>query len=476
MYFELTQYDSSLIYLKKAAEIGNALGNNRSIVHANALMGHIYIREHKLDLAQAVISQTEHLANSLNLSWEKANLALLNSELFFIKQDYLNSIEYGKKAIAFGKQSAAFYIMQKANNIVVKSFLHEKKINNAKQHVEAFTTMLDSLTDGMPPEIYDNIFIASNVVEESRNFETIKNELNIAIAEIEQRNIIILGTFFSVFLVAVVLFLIMRSNFIKTKNYKELSTLNAQVQTQKKYLEIVNRDLDNFNKEKDVLLGMVAHDIRSPLNKISGLINILKMENKLGPEHDHIVEIVEKTIKEANLLVNELLEINKLDAGAIEVCTETFDLSQFLNELVFFFKDTASLKNIELILQNNIIKQITTDKKYLRRILENLISNAIKYSEKNSQVSIILHQQNDEIGITVKDNGQGISEDEHKNLFMKFGKTSSIPTGGEATNGLGLYIVSRLTVALQGDISFTSKIGEGSAFTVHLPKNFNQIA
>lgn len=438
-------------------------------MHATSLLGQTFLKENKFNEAQIHLSNARHLADSLDLKWEKANTALLVAELYHKKMEYASAVAYGKKAMAESAEIASLYILQRSNNIIARSLLELNKIKETRQQFEAFESVYDSLIASLPPDIYDKTIGANNLVEEARTYEHIQNELSKLTADAEQRKLIFYGLLFSILMVVIILFLILRSNFIKTRNYLELTVLNTEVQTQKNHLETVNKNLDNINKEKDALLGMVAHDIRSPLNKISGLINILKLENKLGPEHDHIVEIVEKTVKEANMLVNELLEINRIDSGSLEVHAETFDFKNFVEDILFFFRKVAEEKSIGILLQFDDDAQIiTTDKKILQRIVENLLSNAIKYSYKGSDILIKINK-GAELIITVKDQGTGVAEEEHKNLFMKFGKTSSIPTDGETSNGLGLYIVNRLTTALDGRISFVSKLGEGSEFTIHLP-------
>jgi signal transduction histidine kinase len=218
------------------------------------------------------------------------------------------------------------------------------------------------------------------------------------------------------------------------------------------------------------LLGIVAHDIRSPLNKISGLVNILHLEGKYSSDQNEIFEMVQGTIKDANRLADELLEINVIEAGSIHTNKEALKMSVFVQPVIDQYRANALGKNIKIeLIQKCEDVEFISDRKLLQRVLQNLLSNAIKFSEKNTTVFLELDFIENQIHFNIIDQGPGIPKAEHSILFTKFGKTSVRPTDGETSNGLGLYIVDQLVKTLGGYLTFKSTIDVGSKFKVILP-------
>jgi signal transduction histidine kinase len=199
-------------------------------------------------------------------------------------------------------------------------------------------------------------------------------------------------------------------------------------------------------------------------------MNLLKLENDNSENKEQVVELIHSTVNDADLLVNELLEIHKIESGVIDKNIEPCELIPFVHQLVSIHQVAANKKNININI--NPITQTTTintDKRILQRVLENLLTNAIKFSPQDSSISFTVELDDGWVWFSVKDQGAGIPKAEHSQLFTKFGKTSIRPTAGEPSTGLGLYIVDRLVGILGGVVSFTSEEGAGSVFTVSFP-------
>jgi signal transduction histidine kinase len=306
--------------------------------------------------------------------------------------------------------------------------------------------------------------------QEEQNLQLVSNQLAIAKAALLKRNLMLTGTILTLTLLVVILGLIFNSNHIKTKNNEKLQELNEEISAQKEHLEKVNKELADLNKEKDLLLGIVAHDIRSPLNKISGLVNILQLEANNTRDQNEIFNMIQGTIKDANRLADELLEINVIEAGSIHMHKETLKMSSFIQPVIDQYKAIARGKNIKIeLIQKCEDVAFSSDRKLLQRVLQNLLSNAIKFSEKNTTVHVELDFLKNQLHVSIIDQGPGIPEAEHPILFTKFGKTSVRPTDGETSNGLGLYIVDQLVKTLGGSLTFKSTKGKGSLFKVILP-------
>jgi signal transduction histidine kinase len=169
-------------------------------------------------------------------------------------------------------------------------------------------------------------------------------------------------------------------------------------------------------------------------------------------------------------LVNDLLDVSVIESGQLDLEPAPVDLAQFLKEAHASASILATGKSIEvkLDLEPNL-PTVHMDPKRIDQVIENLVSNAIKFSHPNTVVTIRAKRAGNEVEISVADQGQGIPEEEIGKVFVDFGKTSTRPTAGEKSTGLGLAIVKRLVEAHKGRIRLETHPGRGSTFTFTLP-------
>ncbi len=258
---------------------------------------------------------------------------------------------------------------------------------------------------------------------------------------------------------------------VKTRTKEVIEQKNKILLHQKELLRI-NQELTNLNEEKNEVIGLVAHDLKSPLHQIKGLATIIKLSDK-SIEHTETGYHIEEILKAADRLnerISRILDISAIEAQTSRFQFEPLDISLLLNELTEQFKIPANLKEIALRFEDSTGNFVTqADKQYLSQVLENLLSNAIKYSEAKKVVVLRLLLQNDKIVIAVQDEGPGISKQDQKRLFMPYQKLSAKPTGNELSTGLGLAIAKKYINAMKGHIWCESKLGEGTTFFIELP-------
>lgn len=233
----------------------------------------------------------------------------------------------------------------------------------------------------------------------------------------------------------------------------------------------VNKKLTRFNTDKDNFLNVAAHDLKSPVNNILGLISLINMQKgNISPEQAEYILHIQHLCSNMQNLIGNLLDIGKIEGGVMEFKPEAVNVSEFMKEHLDDFKEHAATKHISLILEDHTPNScVVTDRSALQRISENLISNALKFSPPHTRVIIRIEQTNHHLKMEVQDHGQGIQPDEINLLFRKFQKLSTRPTGGEGSSGLGLSIVKELVTALNGKISVTSEVNKGTTFSVELP-------
>lgn len=228
-----------------------------------------------------------------------------------------------------------------------------------------------------------------------------------------------------------------------------------------------------LSHQKNVLLGTAAHDIRNPISAIISYLSLVK-ENTYDDEFTGMaIETSYGQAEKALDLLNEILDVSNINSGLLKLDIAENNLAQLLEDKVKEMTPLGSKKNIELAFDNQCSADIETwvsfDAKRLGQVMENLLSNSIKYSHENTKVTVRLDKKPDGWCIEVIDQGQGIPEDEVEGVFNEFKKTSVKTTGGESSTGLGLAIVKKIVVAHGGAIWVESKEGKGSNFAFTLP-------
>lgn len=250
----------------------------------------------------------------------------------------------------------------------------------------------------------------------------------------------------------------------KTKK-EELEQL-VRLKTSELY-ESLRREKE-MNELKSRFVSMASHEFRTPLSIILSSISLIEQYGSLNID-DNIQKHLGRMRSSVNNLVsvlNDFLSLDKLEQGRIEMEEHNFDIFVFAKDILDEFQTYKKKgQQIELISKGH--GDVILDQKKMRYIVVNLISNAIKYSPEESRVQFSIHSNEHNITMRVKDNGMGIPDDEQKNLFDKFFRAKN--TGGVQGTGLGLTIVKRYVELMQGNISFYSKVGQGTEFTITLP-------
>jgi len=255
---------------------------------------------------------------------------------------------------------------------------------------------------------------------------------------------------------------------------KEIQHKNKQLEIIKDELIIAKNSAEEASVHKEEFLTNVTHEIRTPLNAIIGFIDLLKDSELSGEQREHInaVQISgEKLLK----LINEVLDISKIEAGKLELEPEVFDLPQFLKDLEKSTKARASSKDnkLKLVIDAGLPKLVLGDPNRLHQILINLVGNAIKFT-KAGEVEIRAEvvnstEENHQIAFFIKDNGIGIPKENIKSIFETFTQVKGQRNRIHGGSGLGLAIVCKLVELNNGHIAVSSEVGEGSEFKVEIP-------
>ena len=228
--------------------------------------------------------------------------------------------------------------------------------------------------------------------------------------------------------------------------------------------------LEQLAKQKDHMISIVAHDLKSPLNKLQGMVQLTKMVGELNEEQHAYVGEMLNLINGGKELIRDLLDIHSFEHHGSTINIGSVNIRDLVSNTTHEFEQQLSKKHIDLQILFELEEDVfETDASFLRRILENLLSNAIKFSEQGTPINLHIYQEDSAIHFSMKDKGPGISEEDRTLMFRKFQKLEAKPTGGESSTGLGLAIIKTLVEKLNGKITVYSELGIGTEFIVSLP-------
>lgn len=253
---------------------------------------------------------------------------------------------------------------------------------------------------------------------------------------------------------------------------KELQESNEKLMAAQRELRDKNTELENVNAQKDQFLGMAAHDLRNPLGHISTVAEILMedLADEITEQQMQLLGITQASSKFMLELVNDLLDISKIESGKLDLRLEAVDIVKLIHHNVNQNKSLADNKDIALVLKLPVAPLKTiVDVNKIEQVLNNLISNAVKFSYPETTVTINLAKEEGMAHLSVTDQGQGIPADELDKLFKPFERTSVTSTAGEKSTGLGLVIVRKIIEGHKGKIWVESTVGKGTTFHINLP-------
>jgi signal transduction histidine kinase/response regulator RpfG family c-di-GMP phosphodiesterase len=254
----------------------------------------------------------------------------------------------------------------------------------------------------------------------------------------------------------------------------EMSAQSTELVEQNRELEMQKIQLSEANKLKTNFLSNMSHELRTPLNSVIALSGVLnrRLANKIPDDEYSYLEVIERNGKHLLLLINDILDISRIEAGREEIEITTFSSKNLITEVVNMIHAQAVLKNIELmqhISDPEIIIQGDLDK--CQHILLNLVSNAVKFTEKG-KVEVSSKINGNHVEITVTDTGIGIASNHLDHIFDEFRQADSGTSRKFGGTGLGLAIAKKYANLLGGTITVQSTQGEGSSFTFSLPINY----
>ncbi len=254
--------------------------------------------------------------------------------------------------------------------------------------------------------------------------------------------------------------------------YEDLTRLNNEMTNLQREMTKKNVELERLNAQKNRFLGMAAHDLRNPLGVILNYSEFLEAEAALDDEQRDFIVTIREASEFMLRLVEDLLDVSSIEAGQLRLDRQPTDLAEFVRRNVMRNGVLAARKNITVEFETpQPMPPVYADAAKLEQVLNNLIGNAVKFSQPGSSVTVRADCADGMARIAVRDQGPGIPATDLPHVFTPFHRTSGRGTAGEQSTGLGLSIVRRIVEGHGGRIWLESVVGQGTTFSVTLPIN-----
>ena len=465
---KINNLTEALIYEHKALKIGEQFKINDIIASAYLNIGATQIEIEQYDSAYFYLNKSLKLYQNLENKHKISRVYLSLGYYFFFKQEYKKALNHVKQCYQISEE------IQSPANILDCANLFSKIYNARHQYKDAYLYHKEyiSIRDSLKNK--DNVRkIAQLEMQYDFDKEKLQKELSHQLAIEKEKlktSISIIGT----------IIMIIFASFIY-RNYKQkqrlnqaLLTKNKEVNEQKEKiskqaetLKTTNKELINLDNFKQNMVSMIVHDLKNPLNTVIGFsTQELKQQNNRK---------INQSGKQMLNMVQTLLDVNKFTETKIEIKTEHYSVKNLFRHAVENVDLLIEDKNLTIKkeIDNSLFVHIDID--LTQRLIENLLTNAIKYSNNNSEIILKAQLHNENVRIAIKDYGYGIPKEKLETIFEKFTQVNAKKLGVSSSTGLGLTFCKIVAEAHGGNIGVISEKDEGSEFWIILPKGEGEI-
>lgn len=438
LYRDMGQFNKAKDYLHLSLKLKAQRGDEFLLPNTTNNLANMYIQMGRADSAEYYLDSTRRVCSRLEIIKYTDETLQLEADLANLKGDH-------KTAYVF--------------------------LNSLKSRT-------DSIHDADRAGDMENLFALFEKDRQATKIQLLEKENDIINSRSKNQLLAILGLVIVLILLSIIFFINYRlSQKLKDVN-QDLSLKNNQIKDQQDEILLQNetvvqknQKLEDLVREKDGIIQFVAHDLKAPINKTLALLDMIG--NDMDGQKAQLLGMIKESNLNAQALIKDLLMINSVEQDGNEMIEERINLNDLIQKKIRSFKIDADRKSIKLYsLLRKGVPDVNCPESDLSRILDNFISNALKFSNPGSSVEVGIRERREiDEGITlfVKDEGPGISPEDQEKMFKKFQKLSARPTGGESSHGLGLAIVKSLAEKIGGEIRFESEIGKGTTFEVLIP-------
>jgi len=454
------KYDEAILNYNEAIKLADQIGNVITPVQALFNVGNIYLDKEDYKSAEKAFRESLEKSRELNIRVGEIYNQIGLGDVYS---------KTGEPETAIGHFETARKLIEQTGSLSLKgpvlerlSEVYEMKgqYEDAFQYLKEFSQLNDSL----------------NTVEqenEKAKFETLlglrneKQQNELLQEKVYARNWMLVIGGISLLLVGIASFILLHMYKKQKKQSDELDRMNRQLNALYKDLEIKNSELEDLSNTKDKLFAVLAHDLRSPVSKLYSIMMIIRDGGTDEIDMEEVMDEIDLRFNHTMQMLENYLSWAQTQMEGLKPELSNVNLEEIAGEVVELMNENAAAKQV--LIKNEINEPVMAlaDKNMTRIVLQNLISNAIKFSSAGDSIEICTEKNESGVRIAVRDEGVGIPESKQRKLFHAFGHTTS-GTNSESGTGLGLSISRDFTELQNGHIWFESAEGRGSTFYIEL--------
>ncbi len=424
VYDDLSKFDLALDYANKSLELKKSFANDLEIGNTYANMGNILYRQKKFSPALEYFHKARILFEEGDDKIALSGMLVKLAWLSYDTNETAIAEEYGLKAYELATEINSLHVIQGSSKFLSKLYAKQNKFELAYQYLHKSTKMYSLILEDNP-----KILIAKSEADYYRKKIEEQSEIY------RQRNI-------------------------------ELTNLNTLISEQSTLLNMVNADLENSNALMHKLFSVISHDVRGPVLASVQFLNMIQMKDFPEEETDDLLKELTLSLSNTGNLLSDMLSWSNKQQHYLNQI-EKLNIVPIVNDCINMYKSSALLKSMNLKYEGEPEVLAMAEKNCLHTIVRNLIHNAIKFTPEKGSVTVRIRQEHDKVRIEIIDTGIGISARGMENLLLGTPELKQ-GTNAESGTGFGIGLCNTYVKQLQGKIMVTSKLGEGSTFTVIL--------
>ncbi|HSI77258.1 MAG TPA: tetratricopeptide repeat-containing sensor histidine kinase [Lunatimonas sp.] len=445
-----------------------------SVTHYN--IGEIYLAQNEFEKAiihySSALEQDQELNDRYGISFDLIGLA----EAYLNLNQIAKSRELIEESLRVAEESGIKKNISKSHSLLSRLYENQGNYQLALFHHQQYKVFEDSIFNTDTERLTEDLLIAYGLEKSAIETQRIQRENELQ-REKQNAKVIRNAAIALLFIMVLALYITIRSYRIQrkarllvTQQKDELERLYLKTSQQKEEIESIAKDLEEVNKTKDKLFGIVGHDLRSPINSLNSLMQYTMDESLSQEEFLQISYKLKNEVEHVHFTLNNLLNWAKSQMRGITTYPDFLNVSELVEENIELYKPISTNKSITV--KSNIAAETISwaDREQINLVIRNLLNNALKFTPKGGTIEISSKLNKDNLWeISLRDNGIGMSTEIIDSLFKPNFHTKRYGTSGEKGTGLGLILVKDFLESNKGSIWVRSEVNKGSTFTFTLP-------
>lgn len=508
-YWDSQKYDDAISFFNQSLEHSNKVDNKNGIKTIRYNLGLVNIDKGDYQTALSEFNSGVLIARELNQKNDILSGLINSASITQSLGQHESAIKTATEALAYAQELENLNLTKRCYGILYENYQEIGDSEKSIEYFDLYSTVDKFLRDEQLKKIEadseqkvsniqnekaktdqklqssnqqlqvakDSLQIAREITERQK-LQLKLNEVTLREKEAQLKNEKLIRYGLSVIILLTLIFLIIfyvqylqkkRKNILLQEQFEQINSQKEEIEKQGEYLSIKNEELVAVNKEKNLMMSMVAHDLKKPINDLSSLSSLIAVyKDNLPDDFNNLVGIIKKSADGYNKMVHKILDAGAIENRKLNVVREKLSLIDVLTANTEAQSIHATKKNISFNTED-IPKSINVkgDRIYLSQAIENIIYNSIKYSPEGSTIFVGAKKKGDNYAIYIRDEGPGIDEDDQKHLFDMF---KPLKKGDAESSGLGLSIAKKYMEAMEGSIYCESTPPNGTTFFLEIQK------